>query len=149
MPGRSRTSVRAVSFVRRAARTSCLFGCAIAERSARADRPERLGAGLSRCGAGDRPPSGRPARIGEALLASRRERQRSFDCVGTGASEGRLGPGPYADLLQEHISVRPAAMNRAMRCLIAAKSSDRFKPYDSLSLRTVLMSVSISAPVTK
>ncbi|MEA3012306.1 MAG: hypothetical protein QOD42_851 [Sphingomonadales bacterium] len=40
-------------------------------------------------------------------------------------------------------------MKLAMRCLIAAKSSDLQRPPDSLSMRPVRPSVSISAPVVK
>ena len=44
---------------------------------------------------------------------------------------------------------KPAAMNVAMRSFTAAKSSDLQSPPESMSMRPVRASVSISAPVTK
>lgn len=44
---------------------------------------------------------------------------------------------------------KPAAMNFAMRCLTAAKSSDLHRPPESLSMRPVRASVRSRAPVTK
>ena len=47
------------------------------------------------------------------------------------------------------IAMKPAAMNGAMRAFTASKSLDWQSPPESLSIRPVRPSVSISAPVTK
>ncbi len=62
----------------------------------------------------------------------------------------RRHPVPFRSLARaSQVAMKPAAMKRAMRSLTASKSSDLQRPPDSLSIRPVRPSVSISAPETK
>lgn len=60
-----------------------------------------------------------------------------------------VGLQSQRSFLRSLSSMKPAAMNEAMRSLIASKSSDLHNPPDSRSMRPVRPRVSIRAPVTK
>ena len=78
----------------------------------------------------------------------RSERNRYGETAQTKCPHPNLSIGPGAQPRLQ-ISLKPAAMNDAMRSFTAPKSSERHSPPDSLSIRPVRASVSISAPVTK